>query len=60
MFLKSADYWNRAPVPERVYQTFGPKMKFILMLRDPVDRLHSDYTFNVSTELFWSLFCRVL
>ena len=24
-------------------------MKFILTLRDTVDRLHSDYSFNVST-----------
>ena len=48
MFLKSADYWHRAPVPQRIYESLGPKMKFLVMLRDPVDRLHSDYSFNVS------------
>ena len=48
MFLKSADYWHKAPVPQRIYESLGPKMKFLVMLRDPVDRLHSDYSFNVS------------
>ena len=48
MFLKSADYWHRAPVPQRIYESLGLKMKFLVMLRDPVDRLHSDYSFNVS------------
>ena len=49
--LKSADYWNRPQVPERIYESLGPKMKFLVMLRDPVDRIHSDYNFNVSSTI---------
>ena len=48
MLFKSADYWHRVSVPQRIYDSLGPKMKFLVMLRDPVDRIHSDYSFNVS------------
>ena len=58
--LKSADYWNRAHVPERIYKSLGPKMKFLVMLRDPVERLHSDYNFNVSFIIFVSWWNNIL
>ena len=39
-------------VPRRMYETLGPNVKLILILRDPVDRLHSDYNMNVSILIF--------
>ncbi len=33
--------------PQLVHDMLGEDMKFIAILRDPVDRLHSDYHFMV-------------
>ncbi|ELT87786.1 hypothetical protein CAPTEDRAFT_36718, partial [Capitella teleta] len=41
---KSAEYFHHSYVPERVFKT-QPKMKLILVVRDPYERLVSDYFF---------------
>ena len=45
-------------VPERIYKSLGPKMKFLVMLRDPVDRIDSDYNFNVSRNISANKICK--
>ena len=51
--LQTPRYWVNKTVPGRVHKTLGSKMKFIVILRDPVDRLHSDYNFNVSEYVLY-------
>ena len=51
--LQTPRYWVNKTVPGRVRETLGSKMKFIVILRDPVDRLHSDYNFNVSEYVLY-------
>ena len=33
-------------------------MKFLVMLRDPVDRIDSDYNFNVSRNIIENTICK--
>ena len=46
-------------VARLIHKHLGENMKFILCVRDPVDRLHSDYfmvSFNLNYEFNFNLF----
>ena len=50
IFLQAPRSWVNVTMPRLVHGMLGDDMKFIVILRDPVDRLHSDY--NSMVRLF--------
>ena len=47
IFFQTPRYFVNESTPGLVYDMLGPHMKFLLIVRDPVDRVHSDYRFQV-------------
>jgi hypothetical protein len=43
-------YLFETKAPERIYNTLGPNVKFIVLLRNPVDRAYSHYLHSIRDE----------